>query len=364
MARRRLSLFETIREYAYILLGVDRAEAESSFAHCVCNVVEGAPLQGAEQSLGVALIDEELHNTRAALEYARAAGDSDLELRLASGLGRYWWIRGYLSEGRSVLEGVLARAGGRRTAPVARALRAAAGLAWAQGDLDAAEKLGIEGLEVARDAATIDEELGIHTVLALVANNRRDFPRAIEHLERTASLGTELGLEHHVMTARMNLGTVLLESGDAAAAVLQFEGMLDFHRDRGISEGVGFALLNLGQARYRLGDYARATEEFGGARQAFGDVGFRVHVGHALQGEAASIVRLGAFEQAARLLGRAALKLEGVGASFDDFDRSLPTTRRLSRERRSATNASRGRIRRGLSTSHSKDESHQSTVLG
>ena len=106
--------------------------------------------------------------------------------------------------------------------------------------------------------------------------------------------------------------------------ILQFEGMLDFHRDRGISEGVGFALLNLGQARYRLGDYARATEEFGGARRGIGDVGFRVHVGHALQGEAASIVRLGAFEQAARLLGRAALKLEGVGASFDDFDRSLP----------------------------------------
>ena len=53
-------------------------------------------------------------NLRAALHWAREQGDSEVGLRLGGALWRFWYIRGYNSEGRADLAAVLAGTDGRR----------------------------------------------------------------------------------------------------------------------------------------------------------------------------------------------------------------------------------------------------------
>ncbi|MEP7106130.1 MAG: AAA family ATPase, partial [Chloroflexota bacterium] len=87
-------------------------------------------------------------NLRAALGWAEAR-DPALAAGLGSSLYDFWYLRGYVSEGRDYLGRFLAAlppaADGRR-----HTLLDAAGLAYVAGDLESAEQLLDEGLEVAR----------------------------------------------------------------------------------------------------------------------------------------------------------------------------------------------------------------------
>ena len=53
---------------------------------------------------------EEHGNLRAALADRRAAGDLDHALKLASALGWYYYTRGYLGEGKAMLDRLLSAA--------------------------------------------------------------------------------------------------------------------------------------------------------------------------------------------------------------------------------------------------------------
>ena len=53
---------------------------------------------------------DEYENLRSALAWLRSSGEIELELQLATALGGYWGISGYLSEGRAWLEDALTRA--------------------------------------------------------------------------------------------------------------------------------------------------------------------------------------------------------------------------------------------------------------
>jgi predicted ATPase/DNA-binding SARP family transcriptional activator len=331
--RTRLVLLETIREYAYDLLGDARTDAEASFTAHVTELVEATSITGDSRGDEVALIDLDLNNIRAALEYARTAGDAEAGVRIAGALGRYWWIRGYLREGRRHCDVALEQAGEMQSPAVARALRFAAGLAWAQGDHDGATAYATRAIEVARATGAADEELGAYTVLGMVASQRGDFRTASMYFERTLAGGLEHGIYNHVTSARLNLGEVLLRTGDAARAAEIFEQLLETHTRAGVLEGVGLAHICLGQARYALGEYELAGRHFDGARSTFDRFGFRENAGRALQGKAAVAARLGAFEDAASLLGRAEVELEDIGSSGADFDRCIPEdAERLARD--------------------------------
>ncbi len=117
-------------------------------------------------------LEREHDNFRAALAWAREQGEAELGLRLAGSLGPFWDVRGYRTEGRGWVEGLLAlapravgdraRAGddGGEGAPGvadvsavarAKALVAASNFAWRQGDDERAQAAAAEGLALARD---------------------------------------------------------------------------------------------------------------------------------------------------------------------------------------------------------------------
>ena len=311
----RFGLLETIREYALELLGDQRRETELALTRHLLALVEEAEATHREDPGWLARFDAELDNLRVALDVA-ADTDSDLELRLAGGLWRFWWTRGYLDEGLARLEAALSRANGASSGRAA-ALGAAAGIAWSRGDLELAETRATETLALAREIGSRTYEAGAHTTLGILANQRKDFEIARHHYERSRAITESLGLEPVV--EKLNLGIVAMDSGDNQAAVALFEEVLAIHRRNDNPAGIGFALLNLGLVHHRLGDRARAEESFEEARVAFTEVGFRALVAHALQGLAACAAASGRYDDAAGLLGQAAAELGEIVYSEEDF---------------------------------------------
>ena len=166
---------------------------------------------------------------------------------------------------------------------------------------------------------TPEEKLGAHTILGILANQRKDFETARQqHHEQSLAIKQSLGLEPFV--EKLNLGSVALDSGDPAAAVSLFEDVLDAHRRNGNPSGIGFATLNLGLAQYSLGDIAPAPRSpWRRPGNAFADVGFHIHVAHALQGLAACAAFYDQHLEAAYLLGQAAAELGEIFDSEEAF---------------------------------------------
>src|SRR5437879_3062022 len=82
---------------------------------------------------------------------ARARGDVELGMQLASRLWRFWQRRGHGLEGLGWLDEQLAHAEGVTREARARALMAAGNLSRSQGDLTAAAALHETGLELWRE---------------------------------------------------------------------------------------------------------------------------------------------------------------------------------------------------------------------
>jgi len=314
-----------VRQYAAERLAESGAAEETRQRHLFyyLELAESADLRGPDQPRWIALLNAELDNLRSAIDVAAARTDAEAELRLVGGLWRYWWVRGYLDEGRRRTEEALERRAQSAGRVLARALNGSAGLAWSQGDYQRAGDLASQALAEARADEAVFEEALAHNLLGVTAMKQRDYEQARRELELSLALGEQLGLELDVVTAKLNLGVVALESGQTKAAVPYFEDVLVYRRRHGVAQGVGFASLNLGEATYRLGDYDMARDHFDEARAAFDSIGFRAHLGHALQGLAAVELRHGNTREAVRLLGRAAALLADVGAAADDFDPAL-----------------------------------------
>ena len=109
-------------------------------------------LTGPGQGALMARLGAERENLRAALAWCEAEpGGAEAELRLAGALWQFWSLRGEYSEGRRHLARALARGGG-PTEARARALHAAAVLAYGQADLAAAQPLYRESLDIHRES--------------------------------------------------------------------------------------------------------------------------------------------------------------------------------------------------------------------
>src|SRR5918994_5936253 len=313
----RFGMLETIREYAVELLGGDRPAAEARMAQHLADLLTVVELEARVSSAPLARLDPEVDNVRAALDVAAAAGDSELELRLAGGLWRYCWVRGFAPEGMRRIQSALTRADGAATPARAKALQGGAGLAWSIGDFQQAKELARAAIAVAAEGGSLWDEMAANTVLGVVANDEGDRDAARIHHRRSMELGEQQGLEPFAQ--KLNLGIVALDSGEYEEARALFDDVLAYHRRTENDQGIGFALINLGVVHHALDDHVASLEAFREGKERFEQVGFRAHVAHALQGFAAFEASEGRFLEAARLLGRARAELDDVGASEADF---------------------------------------------
>ncbi|MFO7572115.1 MAG: tetratricopeptide repeat protein [Gaiellaceae bacterium] len=297
----RFGMLETIHEHAGELL-VAAGEADGSRrSHAAyylrfLQAARSGPT-ASDQARWRPELEADHDNLRGALRFSLDTGDTATALELCASLWRFWFERGYLSEGRLWLEESLA---GSFEASVVRA-RALSGngvLAHYQGDYDRAEELSRDALELSR---SLDDARGVAeatTGLALVQRTRGDYRGAEKRFREALTVYEELGDEGGVARALDRLAMCRVVAGEMDRARPLFERSLALFRQLGDSHGVALGLYGLAATRPR-GAEVVALSHADESLEILRAVGDRRTYGKALWSAAEINAELGDVENAA-----------------------------------------------------------------
>jgi non-specific serine/threonine protein kinase len=336
----RYRLLETVREYGLEQLAAawnEQVVRNRHLAYFLALAEEAEPaLQRSEPGQLLDRLEREHDNLRAALEWTLESGERprareraqewgvqaeriSLGARLAAALLGFWETRGYLSEGQAWLEAVLARddAGGSATGPRlrAKALNAAAWLAFRRGDGPRATTLYEECLTLCRRAAEPQGLAEALRGLGCLAIEHGEVERSEPLLEQSLALFRELADTQGVARVLNNLGSLAMMRGEYERARALVEGSLALHREHGDAQRITYNLGLLGTIAIAQGDFVRALVllEDGLARcRAAGDTRGDVLL-LTLLGELA--VRQGDYWRAKSLYQESLSRLQTMGAT-------------------------------------------------
>lgn len=271
----RYTMLESIREYARLRLAERGAGRDVRGWHAGYFLErarrETDALLGDDGTRALADLDADHDDFRAALDWCAGQGSVACGLGLAAALWPYWHHRGFLTEGRAHLEGMLSRCGdGEVTDDRAEGLRAAGILAYYQGDYPRARKRMRESLEAYR---RLGNEARVGDMLNNVGTLERtlgNFVAAKSLFEECLAVRRNVGDERGLAASLHNLGLLLDDMGDYAGAESSLESALHIYRRVGGQDDRAETLEALGVLAFHRGDYTAARERIGEALEAFG----------------------------------------------------------------------------------------------
>jgi len=376
----RYRLLETVRQYGREQLEAagEAAEARERHLDWSLTLAEAAEqaLTGPDQVQWLTRLEGDHDNLRAALTWTRETGQHARGLRLAAALWRFWYTRGYLSEGRQWLDALLTltRQNGDVGAATVRAtaLNAAGVLARGQGDYAPAVALSTASLQLCRDEGNTQGSANALANLGNVACDQGGYKQAIVLFEESLALRRDSADAWGTANALNALGIIALDQGDYERAEALLSDSLALKRACGDTQGIATALTNLGGVALDVGDDPRAVvllEESVALKQELGDpwslaisvmnlahvarkqraweqaitlyrrslalywgVGHKVGVAMALEYLAGCSCMRGQPRRAGRLLGAAATLRTAIGVPIllpdrADHERALAVTR-------------------------------------
>jgi len=354
----RYRLLEPVRQYARERLGRsgEGEEVQRRHANFFLTLAEEAEqrLWGPEDREWLERLEAEHDNTRAALSWALGRGEIEQGLRLAGALWPFWEARGYYYEATRWLEEALENDGRTSAVVRAKALKAVAWLAHAQGDTARAEAAAREGLELGAEveigsslAASFRIVLGIaarlrgdygraktlaeeslmlsqevhdevgsaHALLELgnASSSLGDHTRAREFYEEGIVLAMDAGYAVRLADLLSCLGILFLNEGDYQRAVELFEEAIALFREHGYKGRLEYDLDNLGWAALLRGDHERAKSYYEESLTLCKELGDRLIASDSLDGLACVAGAKGEALRAARLFGAAQALCEAGG---------------------------------------------------
>jgi predicted ATPase/DNA-binding SARP family transcriptional activator/DNA-binding CsgD family transcriptional regulator len=237
----RYRMLQPIRQYAREKLRESGEESEVKNLHAAFFLAlaeEAEPeLTGAHQKLWVERLDREHDNLRDALSWVLERGEAETGLRFGGSLWRFWFEKGYLSEGRRWMEKVLAN-GTSAASPVrVKTLEGMADLAQWQGHIEQAKATYEEMLTLSRVLGDKGSTATALNSLGTLAMLQGESVRAKELLEENMAVLRELEeardadttiKRYHVLALLGNLA--LHEEGDLARATTLWEESLALAR--------------------------------------------------------------------------------------------------------------------------------------
>jgi non-specific serine/threonine protein kinase len=260
----RYRLLETMRQYAAEKLrdaGETSTLRERHIEWCVSLAAEAEVLLTTEQQREwLERLEREHDNIRAALEWSLAS-NADAGVMLAGSLWRFWWMHGYLSEGRAHLARALNSGSPGPTPTRAKAYNASGLLALWQGDFESARSLLVHALSLSEQ---IDDRTGAAFALMFlgrIGRDEGDVEASREHGARAIGLFRELGIDWDLAFALHFFGLALAWS-DSEAAQAAFEESAARFRSAGDRWSVAMPLRGLGLVAYARGDDAAARHFF------------------------------------------------------------------------------------------------------
>ncbi|HSC51532.1 MAG TPA: adenylate/guanylate cyclase domain-containing protein [Gaiellaceae bacterium] len=309
----RFWMLETIREFALEQLAASgeadtlsarRADWFAELAECL-----DARSRSGDQPAAIARLLDDYPNLRAVLGSARAAGDGELLLRLATALWPFWATRGYVAEGQRALEDAFELAGRRP----ARALLGLSSLrvlsVSSAGLLDevhealrAAEELG-DPLTLAQAWNLLGQVEG--TLLGSLAQAEEAWQQALSYAER-ASLRAERADSIGWLMMSANFGPLPVEEGIARCRRFHDEAADDPFIQAN-------ARIELAALEAMRGDFRTARELLARGRQSLAELGFTLMVAMSAQEAHYVEILAGDPAAAARISRESYAQLEPLG---------------------------------------------------
>jgi predicted ATPase/DNA-binding SARP family transcriptional activator len=308
----RYRLLETIRQYAWEKLQEAGEQEQSRTQHLeyYCRLAQEVEpkLYGAQQLEGLAQLDAEQSNIRAALEWG-LENRLEAAAQLAGAMFWNWHLRGRYADGYIRLQRALAVTSGESKALRALLLSRAGYLARWLGDANRAVRYCEESIALYRE---LGDQEGIAFPLAalgslvffLQADSERGRALLHESLDLFRQAGNKWGSRHVLGVLGM---TYAIEQPDYGSAC--FQESLALARELGVPDGIAWALLGLGILAFHRGDDERAMALFTEELPLSHAVGQRHLIVESLFYMQMIALRQGEFEQA-KALARKALEEE------------------------------------------------------
>jgi DNA-binding SARP family transcriptional activator len=361
--RLRFELHELLRRFAaeqLVAAGEAQAARLAHLAWCLSLAEMAEPLvNGAEQERWLSRLEAEHANLRAAIAYALDSRLAEPAQRIGAALTRFWWMRGHLREGQSLLQRSLELEGG-TLATRARALHGEAALATQRGDIDRARELMERSLELERqvgrklelsrilnnlafvyinlgdyeraeilvsEALVYDRELGDERgvafdlgTLAQAAHFQGNYSRAVELLVESLAGHRKANDTHSVAVTLLNLAAALFGQGELHAAQPYLDEALLIFRALGSAYGIAFVLLHVARIAYSKGEGAAARATLAECLPLLSALGVTGELAGALSLAARLALDAGEERRGARLWGAAMELLDGRDATLQPPD--------------------------------------------
>ncbi len=321
----RFGMLEMIREYALERLA-ETGELEDTrrrHAEYYAALVNGAgdQLIGPAQFATLDRLEADYDNLRAALTWSlgsSAAGPvCDGErvgtgLRLAQGLGQFWYIRSHAGEGLLWLQRAVDLAADDAGAPLAGVAHWLGLLQVQQRNFDAAVRLFERSLAIWRDLGERDQQARELNSLGGTHTRRGDLDAARSALSECVTLCREIGGDAIVGGALTNLGQTELYAGNLDLAAELLQEALAAHTKHEDSIGATVDLTSLAYVRLLTGHAREARRLLSGTRDYLASSGDSQASADALELAACIAAELGEGALAARLAGAASALRELV----------------------------------------------------
>jgi non-specific serine/threonine protein kinase len=316
----RFRMLETIREFGLARLAeagetdTVRRRALRFFTDLVVSFE--FDLIGPNQNVILRRLDHEVGNLRLALQAGLdLEGDAPAEgVRLASGLWRYWLVRGQLGEGSRWLSRSLNTATNVPAGVRALALNNLGNLALELSQYTKAHACYAQSKELYEsidDISGVGDELNNMGLLELIQGK---FDAARVLLERSLAIRRQIGDTIALPNTLSNLGDIACFEEDYDLSAAYHSEALAIRREIGNKRGIALSLSNLGMVAYLRGDtdaaarwYDEGMEYAAELDDTFGKAGI-------LLGQGKVAVRRGKFKEGMRLLTQALFILRQMGS--------------------------------------------------
>lgn len=305
----RIDMLETLREFA-----LDRLEArfeteeyQQRHATVYAEWIEAAApnLVGEEGGRWLDRVEHEHNNLRAALSWAIEHDPNGVAPRIVAAAWRFWQMRGHINEGRDKAELVIAAATDAANPPVrARALEAAGGLAYWQGDFPGARTHYQAWLDLERE---VGDERGIadatYNLCFTYFVSREDPDTGRRLAEEALEIYRRLGDERGVASSVWALGGIELSEDEVsfASARAHHSEAVELMSKLGNRPMLAWAYFMSGGLETREGKYPEARNRIKQALRLFVELGDTSGYALALHAIARLEWTEGRHETAARL---------------------------------------------------------------
>jgi non-specific serine/threonine protein kinase len=256
-AEPRYAMLDTIRQYAHqklIALGEDAPARQSHRAYFLSQATRPASWLVTQQ------MEREHDNFRTALADAIQCNDRESALRLGIGLGRFWELSGYWSEGRQWLERSLALTVDADDRLTCQALNVSSLLARRQGHFDPARQWAQSALDLAQRREDVPSVIQALNNLGHVAYYQGDYERVRELVRESARLfDSSAGTDPGCLADAWRLsGNIAFNQANFIEARQFYEKCLAIYREQDDLPNIALLLNNLGLTDLYLGDVAQA----------------------------------------------------------------------------------------------------------